>query len=104
MTCNYCTPDKYGNRSPLHVEKFFLRNHPVGKIKRNVTKIYREKNRKKYYFLGTRSKDLSADGKVMYRNNGFTMKKRINYCPICARDLRRVIKNDTILFFPGLTL
>ncbi|GKV65476.1 hypothetical protein NCCP2331_16290 [Sporosarcina sp. NCCP-2331] len=84
--CKYCTPDKHGRRLPLDTEEFPL-NHSMPKIKRNILKIYRQPNNKKQYFIGISSKDWSADGKLMYRNNGFTMKRYIKFCPMCGRDL-----------------
>lgn len=89
MTCRYCTPNKHGNRKNLHVEVFTFQRKPYEKKKRNTTKIYRDKNKKKSYFLGTHSMDWSGDSKTMHRNNGFIMKKYINFCPICARDFSK---------------
>ncbi|GAB3797233.1 hypothetical protein GCM10028868_18160 [Virgibacillus kimchii] len=92
MTCNYCTPDKHGKRMPLDIYTFPLKNHSVKKVKRNTLKIYRKRNKKKNYFIGSSSFDMSEDGKAMYRNNGLTFKREINYCPMCGRNLRQVIK------------
>lgn len=86
MTCKYCKPDKKGNRKDLFVERFNL-NHSFPKIKRNILKIYRRRNGKRRYFIGIHSMDLSKDEKVMFRNNGFTMQKNINYCPMCGNKL-----------------
>jgi len=87
MSCGYCTPNKYGKRKPLYVQSFQI-SSIAPRIKKNTFKIYRERGRKRRYFLGVHSLDLSDDGKVTFRNNGFIMKKHINYCPICAKDLR----------------
>lgn len=89
--CNYCTPDEKGRRRVLDHQEFAL-NHDVPKVKRNVLKIYREQNKKKQYFIGVHSKDFSEVGLTMFRNNGFIMKRHINYCPMCGRDLAVPIK------------
>jgi len=89
MTCKYCTPNKHGRRKPLNIDKYLMRRYAdVGRYKRNVFKIYREKNNKKKYFLVIQSKDVSKDGKVMFRNNGLIMKMQISFCPKCAKDLQ----------------
>lgn len=90
MTCKYCTPNKQGHRKPLNIDKYLMPKYrDVGRYKRNITKIYREKK----YFIGTHSMDVSQDGKVMFRNNGFIMKRQINFCPMCARNLQTKINN-----------
>lgn len=88
-SCEYCTPNKHGKRKALKVVKYPLKNHAqADKYKKNVTKVFREKNKKNGYFIGTLSKDLSKDEKIMYRNNGFIYKERIISCPKCNKDLR----------------
>lgn len=90
MTCNYCTPNNHGQRKALYIDRFTIQRQPYVKIKRNITKIYRDRNGKKRYFLGTNSMDLNDDEKTMTRNNGFIMKKHINFCPMCSRELMAV--------------
>ena len=93
MTCEYCTPNKQGHIKSLAVDKHYLKNHSNFRHKRNTLKINRHKNKKKNYFLGYHSKDyINKD--VLVRNNGFLFKVNINYCPMCGRDLKEVLKND----------
>lgn len=87
--CNYCAPDEKGRRKVLDSNQFML-NHETPRIKRNVLKIYRERNKKKQYFIGIHSKDLCGNGLTLYRNNGFIMKRHINYCPMCGRNLKNL--------------
>lgn len=89
MSCKYCTATEHNPRKPLHVDRYLMRGRGLAgdRWKRNITAIHRTRGRNKKYFIGTRSKDYLSDGKTMARNNGFTMKKFINYCPMCARVL-----------------
>jgi len=88
LTCNYCTPNKQGKRKTLAVNEYPLRGFSLERKKREVLRIYRKRNKKKSYFIGFHSLDLSGDGLVL-RNNGFKFGKEINFCPICGGDLRR---------------
>jgi len=91
MTCEYCTPNHKGKREALHVERVVIQREPYLKIKSNITRIYRKRNKNKTHFIGTHSMDL-IEGRTVSRNNGFIMKKDINYCPICARDLNKPLE------------
>lgn len=91
MACEHCTPDKNGNRKPLYVQKFYIPHHSMDKYKRNVLKIYRQRNNKKKYFMAVHSMDLSDKGTI-FRNNGFIMKKYISYCPVCGEELKSKTK------------
>jgi len=92
MTCEYCTPNRKGRRKALYIDRFVIQHEPYVKTKRNITGIYRKRNKKKTYFLGTHSMDLFENEKMMTRNNGFIMKKEINFCPMCARDLSKPLE------------
>lgn len=85
MNCPYCTPNRHGHRKALSINRFVLRNQ---RNKINILKIFRGRNKKKNYFLGVHSKDIS-DGGTMMRNNGFQNVQEINYCPMCGRDLQQ---------------
>jgi hypothetical protein len=86
MACEYCAPNKKGQRNPMDIQKYYLRGS-LSRYKRNVLKIYRGRNRKKKYFIGVHSKDLSDDG-TMFRNNGFQNAQEINFCPMCGQNLK----------------
>lgn len=90
MTCNYCTPDYRGQRKAIDRDIFPIKHKGVfyTRTKRNTLKIHRDRRDKKprRYFLGCHSIDVN--GKTMLRNNGFILKRYINFCPFCGKDLR----------------
>lgn len=91
MSCNYCTPNKYGKRKALGFNCYPLRDvyggPSIDRYKKETLRINRKQNKKKTYFIGVHTIDVMADG-TMLRNNGFKFQKEINFCPMCGRDLK----------------
>jgi len=87
VNCEYCTPNKRGQRKPLDIQKYYMKGS-LSRYKRNTLKIYRSSNKNKKYYVGVHSKDF-ADNGTMLRNNGFQILREINFCPMCGCDLRR---------------